>query len=146
MVKKALRIEMDGTPVAYSRSRFRGKANPKGAGTPQATRALEDLSYLTRGAVEEYRRAVGEKWDSGRPVRVDVSFEFPRPRSEGGRGRGYGKTVIIVTQLNDRRWRTERPDVDNLAKLVMEGLQHGGAVEDDSQVAKLVAWKVREET
>ena len=146
MVRKVLRIEMDGAPVAYSRSRFRSKKNPKGAGTPQATRALEGLAYLVRGAVENYRRVTGEKWDLGRPVKVDTTFEFSKPRSEGGRGRGYGKTVIIITQLRNRRWKIERPDVDNLAKLVMEGLQHGGAVEDDSQVTELIARKLREET
>lgn len=138
-----LRMEMEGTPVAYSRPRFRSKRQPKGVGTPQAQRALRDLTRIVAGAVAEYRQR-GGIWDPAQPVRVTVEFVFPRPKSEGGRGRGHGKTIITIHQLKTELWEIGVPDLDNLTKLVFEGLQHGGAVEADRLVVDLRAWKWKE--
>jgi Holliday junction resolvase RusA-like endonuclease len=138
-----LRIVMDGTPVAYSRPRFRSKRQPKGAGTPQAQRALLDLTRLVAGEITRYRQRGGD-WDPTKPVMVSVDLVFPRPKSEGGRGRGYGRTVITVKQVVTESHEIGTADVDNLAKLVLEGLQHGGAVENDRLVVSLYAWKRRE--
>lgn len=138
-----LRIEMDGMPVAYSRPRFRSKRKPKGTGTPQAQRALQDLTWLVRAAVTTYRREEGY-WDSSRPVRVAVEFEFAGSKREGGRGRGYGRTIIKVEQIEDERHHIGTSDLDNLSKLAFEGLQHGGAIEDDRLVVELRAGKRRE--
>lgn len=137
-----LQIIVDGTPVAYSRPRFRSKLRPRGVGTPQAHRALRDLTRLVAGAVTDHRQS-GAEWDPRKPAKVTVEFQFPRPKSMGGRGRGHGRTVILVEQI-----KTEPvgvADVDNLIKLVLEGLQHGGAVENDRLVVVLHARKLREE-
>jgi len=40
------------------------------------------------------------------------------------------------------KWHTQRPDTDNLAKLVMDCLQQAGIMKDDSCVASLVVEKV----
>ena len=127
--------------MAYSRPRFRSRRQPKGVGTPQAQRALLDLTRLVAGAVTDHRQSGGE-WDPREPVKVTVNFELPRPKSLGGRGRGHGRTVIIVEQV-----KTEPvggADVDNLVKLVFEGLQHGGAVENDRLVVEIHAKKLKE--
>lgn len=138
-----LRIVMDGTPVAYSRSRFRSRRQPKGAGTPQAQRALLDLTRLVSGEITRYRQQGGD-WDPAKPVSVTVDFSFSKPKSEGGRGRGYGKTIVTVRQMNSERYDVGVADLDNLTKLVFEGLQHGGAVDNDRLVVHLHAWKLRE--
>lgn len=41
-----------------------------------------------------------------------------------------------------QRWRTKSPDVDKLARAVLDGLKVGGLIGDDNQVAELVARKV----
>ena len=136
-------VEMEGTPVAYSRSRFRSKRQPKGVGTPQAQRALLDLTRIVAGEIALYRQQGGD-WDPARPVKVTVKFLFPRPKSEGGRGRGHGRTEITVEQVESGSYEIGTADVDNLSKLVFEGLQHGGAVDNDRLVVNLHTWKRKE--
>ncbi|MCP4201862.1 MAG: RusA family crossover junction endodeoxyribonuclease [bacterium] len=130
---------MEGRPIAYARPSFQSKSNPKGAGTPQSKRALRELTLLVQGAVRRL-----PDWDPTLPVRVDVSFTFARPKAEGGRGQGHGRTEILVEQVRPGHWDTGHADVDNLSKLVMEALQHGGAVKNDMQVVRLKGWKVKE--
>ena len=129
--------------MAYSRARFRSKRQPKGVGTPQAQRALLDLTRLVAGEIARYRQR-GGTWDPTKLAMVTVRYVFPRPKSEGGRGRGHGRTVITIEQVSDVSYKIGTADLDNLSKLVFEGLQHGGAVENDRLVVNLHARKLRE--
>jgi len=61
----------------------------------------------------------------GEPAVVDILFRLPRPKSAPKR----------VTQP------VKRPDVDKLARAVLDGLVDGGAFADDSQVVSLAAQK-----
>lgn len=136
-----IEVHFDGRPVAYSRPRFRGKWNPKGAGTKQAQRQLEDLTLLVRKALREH----GSRWNPEYPVSIEIKFGFAPAKGVGGRGRKYGYVNVIVEQIDDpERYYPNEPDVDNLSKLVMEALQHGGAVTNDSCVVVLEARKVKD--
>jgi crossover junction endodeoxyribonuclease RusA len=59
------------------------------------------------------------------PVRVEIMFYLPRPKSTP-------KKVL---------YPAKRPDVDKLARAVLDGLVAGWAMRDDAQVVTLVAMK-----
>lgn len=61
----------------------------------------------------------------GGPLSVILVFSLPRPAS-------LPKKV---------RHPVRRPDLDKLARAVLDGLTAGGAWKDDSQVVRLAAWK-----
>jgi Holliday junction resolvase RusA-like endonuclease len=68
------------------------------------------------------------------PVRLEVTFDYAKNETRIG----------IETLAPGRFWRTEKRggDLDNLVKQVMEALQAAGIVEDDAQVALIIADKV----
>lgn len=57
----------------------------------------------------------------GTPTAVDVQFRLPRPKSAP-------KSVMLPAK---------RPDLDKLARAVLDGLVAGGAIADDAQVTCL---------
>jgi Holliday junction resolvase RusA-like endonuclease len=65
-------------------------------------------------------------------VRVEAVFDYPEL-----------ETRITVTELPPApKYRTNVPDVDNLAKQVLEALEESGVVRNDAQVTLLIAEKV----
>jgi len=62
----------------------------------------------------------------GGPLSVGISFYMPRPKSTPRR---------VV-------WPAKRPDIDKLARAVLDGLTEGGAWLDDGQVVRLQAAKL----
>jgi crossover junction endodeoxyribonuclease RusA len=59
------------------------------------------------------------------PARVQITFRLPRPKSAP-------KSVTLPIK---------RPDIDKLARAVLDGLVAGGALADDSQVVDLLVSK-----
>jgi Holliday junction resolvase RusA-like endonuclease len=117
-----MRIFIPGDPVAQPR--------PKVSTVGGFARAYVDAKHPCHAM----REAIKLIWQSqvGRcltgPVSVRMVFWFERPK-------GHSKT---------RRFKSEpkasRPDIDNLCKLVMDGL-NGVAYDDDGQVYWLFAEK-----
>jgi Holliday junction resolvase RusA-like endonuclease len=70
-------------------------------------------------------------------VHVDITFYLTRPRGHYGTGRN-------AERLRDSAplWPSGRPDVDKLARSVLDGLTAGGAWRDDAQVAVLIVRKI----
>jgi Holliday junction resolvase RusA-like endonuclease len=67
------------------------------------------------------------------PVSVSITFAMPRPKSHGG-AKGL-KPSAPVTHVG-------KPDVDNLAKLILDQITRSGNVwRDDSQVVSLTVHK-----
>lgn len=60
------------------------------------------------------------------PVSVELLFVHTRPKSTPA----------------GQRWRTKMPDVDKLARAVLDALTIAGLIGDDAQVAELTARKV----
>lgn len=63
------------------------------------------------------------------PVRVDLTFMFPRPKDHFRTGKNAG-------QLKDGapKYHTSKPDRDNCEKAVLDALKALGFFRDDSQV------------
>jgi Holliday junction resolvase RusA-like endonuclease len=112
-------------PVPQGRPRF--AATPAGpraytpAKTRQAHATIRQLwGYLGRHTIPD-----------GVPFDIEVVATFARPRSHRGK---TGLTAAGRAQL------VPRPDVDNLAKLVLDALQ-GHAFADDTYCRRLVVSK-----
>jgi len=70
------------------------------------------------------------------PVWLHVAFSFPRPKSHMGTGRNAGKLKPSAPVRH-----VQRPDVDNLAKGVMDAMTQAGVWRDDDQIVRLIVAK-----
>jgi crossover junction endodeoxyribonuclease RusA len=106
--------------------------------------------HVGNGVMVESSRAVGPWREAVRaetqrkvskplagPVYVEITFGLPRPKGHYGTGKNAGK-------LRDSApWFPQgRPDLDKLARSVLDGLTAGGAWADDAQVVCLTARKI----
>jgi Holliday junction resolvase RusA-like endonuclease len=67
------------------------------------------------------------------PVSVSITFAMPRPKSHSGT-KGLKPSAPVV--------HVGKPDVDNLAKLILDQITRSGCVwRDDSQVVSLTVHK-----
>ena len=112
-----LTFRVDGEPVAQPRHRIASRGRFATAYIPRS-HAIHAWKY----AVEEEARREAERvgWVPRKGIALAVSmvFSFQRPRS------------------NKTQWHTQRPDLDNLAKAVLDAL-HGIAFPDDAVVDEL---------
>jgi Holliday junction resolvase RusA-like endonuclease len=85
----------------------------------------------------ETQLAVGRDLPLGGPVAVTLMFYLARPA-------GHFRTGRNAHLLRPRapEYPAGRPDLDKLARAVLDGLTMGGAWKDDSQVWNLHAQKV----
>lgn len=63
------------------------------------------------------------------PVRVDITFLFPRPKAHFGTGKNSN-----IKKENAPAFHTSKPDRDNLEKAVLDTLTSIGIWNDDCQV------------
>lgn len=109
---KSYSFRVEGRPVPKARPRVaRGHAY-----TPQRTKDYEELVRIA------YKIARGTKIDGAVYMKIRVVYKAPK------------KSLICHN-------RTKKPDLDNIAKSIMDGL-NGIAYEDDSQVSFLQIEKV----
>ncbi len=111
----------DTRPVPWSRTKV-GKTGKQYTPTRQRE-YIKDLAMMLKVA------ANGETFDG--PVAVALEFDYER-----------NQTLIDISESHRKKMRIKRPDVDNLAKMVLEAIEESGIVKDDSQVAVLKAEKV----
>lgn len=109
---KSYSFTVEGRPVPKARPRVaRGHAY-----TPQRTKDYEELVRIA------YKIAHGTKIDGAVYMKIRVVYKAPK------------KSLLCHN-------RTKKPDLDNIAKSIMDGL-NGIAYEDDSQVSFLQIEKV----
>jgi Holliday junction resolvase RusA-like endonuclease len=123
MKQFSLRIPVE--PVPKERPRFTryGKVY-----TPSKTQSYEKaIGYYWEQATQ------GFKFERDQAVCVNVVFGLPIPKSASKRKK--------EDMLNDTIKHIKKPDVDNLLKSVLDGL-NGIAWADDSQVIRVCASKI----
>jgi len=126
----ALAVRVEGIP------RPQGSKNvSRNGGVYEASRELgpwrDAIAWRTR---QELRGAV--TYAGTGPVAVDVVFWLPRPVKHYGSGPNTNRVLPSAP-----RFPTGRPDVDKLARAVLDGLAVGGAYAEDKQVVRLTASK-----
>jgi Holliday junction resolvase RusA-like endonuclease len=107
--------------------------------------------HVGRGIMVESSKAVGpwreavraetQRMMAAHPfvgaVKVEITFGLGRPKGHYGTGKNVGKV------RDSAPWYPQgRPDLDKLARAVLDGLTAGGAWVDDAQVVCLTARKV----
>jgi crossover junction endodeoxyribonuclease RusA len=70
------------------------------------------------------------------PVKIALFFRFPRPKSHFRTGRNAHLLCASAPA-----YPATKPDLDKLARAVLDGLTDGGAWQDDAQVVAIAAAK-----
>jgi Holliday junction resolvase RusA-like endonuclease len=118
MWKNYFIIEIFGEPVPTARARFNGKT----AYTPQKTKLA-----MTRRVIL-MKNAIGHQSLStlNEPIRVELEFHHSRPKRL--LAKKYKDSVIP---------KTTKPDVDNLAKLMLDCATKSKLWSDDNLICEL---------
>lgn len=111
---------------------IRGKARPRFTKVGRAYTDAKTKAYEHRIALA-YKAAGGVKLDEDTPVKVFVLAKFPIPKSETKQN----KLLMWLGKL----FPTKKPDVDNILKVVLDGLGNGIAYHDDKQVTDCIVHK-----
>lgn len=110
-------FEIEGKPVGKGRPRFwNGHAV-----TPQATKDYEKKVAL---AYKECKLPLYEN----EPVEVEIIAKYPIPKQT--------KKADRLLMMSRKIIPTKKPDIDNIAKIILDGL-NGVAYTDDNQVCCL---------
>lgn len=112
-----------GVPVAKGRPRMTKTGHTY---TPKKTEEYEEL------VKQSYLMACGNRI-TDRPVAINILFQMPIPKS-------CSKKQMAAMEANLQK-PAKRPDIDNLIKAVLDGL-NGVAYMDDKQVVAITAAKV----
>lgn len=114
---------VSGEPVAKGRPRMTTIGGSARAYTPAKTRKAEErVAALWQGECVE----------QGVPIMVTVKAYHERPKAHrlvSGQLSKAGEASVFPTK---------RPDLDNIVKLILDGL-NGVAFHDDSQIVNLIA-------
>lgn len=113
---------------------FTIKGEPKGKGRPRFTKnghvyTPEETKKYENLVAWAYKSSKGEKHTS--PVRVTIKAYFKPPKKS---------KKVVEDMLNGKILPTKKPDVDNIAKIILDGL-NGIAWEDDTQVVDVMVTK-----
>jgi Holliday junction resolvase RusA-like endonuclease len=122
-----MRLFIHGKPIAKKRPRFARRGKHVVTYNDQET--AEGLWIL------EAKKQIAEKLNG--PVVVEVVFSMPRPKSHFGTGRNAG-----ILKPSAPKEHTQKPDIDNLIKFVLDCLNHCGVWHDDNDVVRIVARKL----
>lgn len=121
-----IHVWVPGLPVGQPRARatsFRG-------GRPRMYDPGNASGWKTLIALRFQPYRPDEPWAG--PLSLSCTFVFPRPRDHSLRGH---------VREGAPRWHTNRPDIDNCLKAVMDCLTGIGLWKDDTQVVEVVAKK-----
>ena len=111
------------------------KGSAKGFCLPNSRRVVivqtnRDKQKPWASLISVYAQNAGVRLVHG-PVSVDLVFLMPRPKSHYGTGKQQG-----TVKLSSPDYHTSKPDIDKLARCVLDALT-GVAWLDDSQVVSM---------
>jgi len=119
---------IEGTPKPQPRVKAVNRGKHAGVYTPKTADAWRET--LTRGLA----RHVDKRLEGA--LAVKLSFHLKRPKSHYRTGR-----FSHILRDDATKYHTSKPDVDNLAKLVLDVLSKIRYYKDDSQVVLLYVTK-----
>lgn len=119
---------VNGKPVAQPRPKFVAKPFPR-AYTPTKHPVNAWREQLTRTMQELLVLGEEPLYPKGEALIVTLAFSMPRPASH--------LTSIGTPKTSVTAQHTQKPDLDNLAKPVLDVMVEMGIMHDDSQVVSL---------
>lgn len=129
---QVLLVEVSGKPRPQGSSWIGKNGNFR----PAAKGLTEWKNDIARAAYVAAYNQPGLALDKDDPVSVSIQFHYGRPGSHFRREKGHP-----VLKADAPVAKTTTPDVDKLARAVLDGLVQGGVLHDDRQVASLNAEK-----
>lgn len=133
---KQLCFEIPGEPCAKGRPRFAVIVGHARAYTPAKTANYEGV-VATFALAAKAESSWDEEAANG-PIRVSITAVFSRPKRLLER---FKKTGELRHAREGRMPHKSRPDLDNVVKAVLDGLNRCGIWRDDSQVCCIEAFK-----
>jgi Holliday junction resolvase RusA-like endonuclease len=126
----ALTVNVIGTPIPQGSK----VANSFGHGVRDANvKKLKPWRAEVAGCIADTMTTTG--WTTlDEPVEVTITFFHPRLASHYGTGRNAG-----VLKATAPQWKSTAPDIDKLARAVLDALTASRAIRDDARVVRLVA-------
>lgn len=119
--------------------------NPLGKERPRATSFGGHARIYTPKKTQSYEAKFASKWVEEHPqvqfknaIEVVISAYFPLLK--GDYKKDGSPTKSGLRKINGEEKPTKKPDLDNIAKAVLDGL-NGVAFVDDSQVVRLIVDK-----
>lgn len=133
---RSLSLFIPGEPVAKGRPRASIQGGKIHMRTPRATRAYE---RRIREAVAAELIMSGLRQPHILPVRLTVEATYPYRKSAptGWTAKAWREARIDKYTVP----KHTKPDLDNITKAVLDGVQGGGWIKDDGQVVDLRAKK-----
>lgn len=134
--KKTVKCKITGTPKPMERTRFTMKGSKGGKPRPYPANKVVTDSFASavKDAIDKAATSFSfDLTDNDKPVEIFAKFFFPRPI---GHHTMDGKVIP-----NAEHFVTKKPDIDNLVKLVLDGLQQL-FYKDDCCVAHIDAQKL----
>ena len=116
-----------GVPVAQGSKKHVGKGV-----MVESSRNLKPWRDTVIAAA--YRVAAGVRFHG--PVEVTMEFSFPRPMSHFGTGKNAGNLKKTAPEF-----KQSAPDLDKLARAILDSLVQAGVLQDDALVVSLHAEK-----
>lgn len=111
-----MRIKVDGIPAPKG-----SKALMPNGRMVEVSPRLKEWNKALAAAIKDQHPFIAIET---RPIHVEIEFRMPRPKSR--------KTGL---------WHDTRPDIDKLARAVLDELTKQMVIDDDSQVARLTVTK-----
>jgi Holliday junction resolvase RusA-like endonuclease len=128
-----IRFIVPGEPCAKGRPKASIVCGHVHMRTPKKTENYEARVCL---AANEARPSEWQEFDG--PIEVEVVAVFSRPDRLLQRSK---RTNMLLHGTEDRMPHTSRPDLDNVIKAVLDGMDSAGIWRDDSRVFRLVSSK-----
>lgn len=122
-----IRLTIEGEPVGKGRPRVTTRGSFAHAYTPKKTKNYE--RQVMNAFLDKYNYS---DQLSG-PIEASIMSYFPIPKSTNKKN----KALMISNKI----FHTKKPDIDNIAKSVLDSL-NGLAYADDSQIVKLSGEKL----
>ena len=132
-INRIIRIEVNGDPHTLPRTRTSWKSKQKHYNPAKSQ--LTSFADLVKAAIPEWSE--GCIYSIGIPVTMTLIFYLKRCNTDfinNKRGLGRLKSMLPYT-------KPKVPDIDNLAKFVLDALTNV-VYQDDRQVVKLVIYKL----
>lgn len=123
-----LAVVVAGQPVGKGRPQFFRRGNNVGTKTPDKTVSWE------RGAEIRMRELWGSRTALDEPLTVVVDAVCRRPQHLIPK---FGPRVRKVQPSSDRLPCMSKPDLDNIAKIVLDALVLANVMKDDTRVVEL---------
>ena len=121
-----IKFTLPGKPVAQGRPRFYRKGNFVVATDPKPSKVYKaDIAYIGQKA----RTKAGLEGLFEGPLGIEIFAYFPCPKSKWR-----------VKEPRKEEYHSKRPDADNIAKSIKDGLS-GVLYHDDGQISELIVRK-----